>query len=452
MTFPTSPPIPIERRVRGAPRAARPKPAGASVQLAGQHFVAATVYLIAGSIGLVWIAPTLAAGLYLSPHVAGVTHLFTLGWLTTTIFGALCQLLPGALGASIRWPRVGHASFWSFAPGAGLFACGVASGSTVLHHGGLALIATGITLALVNIVSSLNRAPNRDITWSAIALAAAFLVSTFGLGAVLLHNLHTGFLAAARLRVLATHLHVALVGWALIIMAGVSHKLLPMFLVAHDVDKRWTKRAVISLAAGIPVLALGINAGHGAVSWLGVALLELGVGCFVWQAFTFFRGRLRRHVDVGMRFAGAALVFLVVASLLGPAVLARGATSPRLATAYVLLGLLGGIVLFVIGFFYKIVPMLAWTARFSGRTDRTSVPSVTELYSARVALLQLGAMTVGLSVLAVAILAGSPRGASAGSALLLAGVLLFASQIIRIAFGSGSAARARAAAGPIGPH
>jgi hypothetical protein len=242
--------------------------------------------------------------------------------------------------------------------------------------------------------------------------------------------------------VLATHLHVALVGWALIMMAGVSHRLLPMFLVAHGANNRWTKRAVILLAAGVPLLALGINAGISAISWLGVALLELGVVSFVWQALNFYRGRLRRQIDVGMRFAGTALALLVVASLLGPAVLMRGGAIPRLATVYVLVGLLGGIVLFVIGFFYKIVPVLAWTARFSGRMGTTPVPTVTEMYSARVALLQLGAMTSGLGILALAILADSPRGASAGAALVLAGVLLFASQILRVAFGHSAAARA----------
>jgi len=122
-------------------------PATGSIRLAGEHFAAATLYLLAGSVGLVWIAPELAAGDYLSPHVAGVTHLFTLGWLTMTIFGALYQLLPVALGAPIRWPKLGHASFWTFAPGAGLFACGIADDSTMLHHAGVGLVGIGVILA-----------------------------------------------------------------------------------------------------------------------------------------------------------------------------------------------------------------------------------------------------------------------------------------------------------------
>ena len=77
-------------------------PAADSIRLAAEHFAASILYLMAGAAGLVWIAPELATGAYASPHVAGVTHLFTLGWITTTIFGALAQLLPVALGAPIR--------------------------------------------------------------------------------------------------------------------------------------------------------------------------------------------------------------------------------------------------------------------------------------------------------------------------------------------------------------
>jgi hypothetical protein len=419
-------------------RAGPVTPSSGSIRLAAEHFAAATLYLIAGAIGLVWIAPELAAGLYLSPHVAGVTHLFTLGWLTTTIFGALYQLLPVALGAPIRWPRIGHASFWTFAPGAGLFACGVAESSTMLHHTGIALITVGIALAMSNIISSLHRAPRHDVTWAAIALSATFLVSTLSLGVVLLHNLHTGFLAGARVRVLATHLHVALVGWALIMMVGVSHRLLPMFLLAHGADTKWSRRALVFLAVGIPALAVGLNTRFQAVAWMAVVLLELGVACFLLQAGSFFRARVRKRLDVGMWFAATALFFLAIAAMLGPAVRALGVGAPRLAIVYVLLGLLGGVILFVVGFFYKIVPLLAWTIRYRDRMGQQAVPTVADTFSSLIALLQLWAMGAALGVLALAIAGGSSRGAYAGAALYLGGVLLFASQIVRVAFGGGA--------------
>lgn len=406
-----------------------------NVLLPGVHFAAALLYLVAGAAGLVWIAPELAIGAYPSPRVAGVTHLFTLGWLTTTIFGALYQLLPVALGAPLRSARVGHASFWTFAPGAGLFAAGVASNVAALHHAGIALVAIGIVLAIGNFASSLSAAPARDESWWAVAIALAFLASTLVLGVVLLHNLHTGFLAEARLRVLGTHLHVALVGWALMMIVGVSHRLLPMFLLSHGADTRWTARSLALLGGGVVLLAAGLQLQAPALTWGAIALLEAGVGCFVWQALSFHRVRVRRAIDVGMRYAAAALAFLVTSAVLGGIVRFRGVSHPRLATAYIVVGLLGGIILYVVGFFYKIVPLLAWTVRYGARGGGERSPTIAQTFSPRVAHAQLALMALGVTLLAAGTGAGSVHATRCGAALFLGGVLLFVTQIHRVAVG-----------------
>jgi hypothetical protein len=413
-------------------------PAANSIRLAAEHFAASILYLLAGAVGLVWIAPELAAGAYPSPHVAGITHLFTLGWITTTIFGALAQLLPVALGAPIRSTRVGHASFFTFAPGAGLFAAGIASSSLVIEHIGIGLITVGIVLEVGNIAASLPQAKNRDVTWGAVIIAISFLASTLVLGVILLHNLHSGFIANARLTTLATHLHVALVGWVLMMIVGVSHRLLPMFLLAHGADTRWTKRALALLTVGVLTLATGLIAHFAPAVWLGAALIDAGIGCFIWQAYSFYRVRVRRKLDVGMRFAMTAIVFLAIAAVLGSALVVLGPMHARLATMYIAVGLLGGIVLFVVGFFYKIVPLLAWTARFRGRMGKGPVPTVAQLYSAKVAYVQLGLMTLAVVLLAGGIGAGMTHVTRCGAVLFLAGILLFTTQIARVAFGGRS--------------
>ena len=305
----------------------------------------------------------------------------------------------------------------------------------MLHHAGIALVAVGILLAVGNIALSLPRAPSRDATWWAIATALAFLTSTLVLGVVLLHNLHTGFLAEARLRVLATHLHVALVGWALMMMVGVSHRLLPMFLLSHGGDTRWTKRSLALLGGGVAALAAGLTLQRPAATWAGAVMLEAGVGCFVWQALTFYRARVRRQIDVGMRYAGSALGFLIVNAVLGVAVLIGGVAHPRLATAYVAVGLLGGIILYVVGFFYKIVPLLAWTVRYRDRMGTGTAPTVAQTFSARVAHVQLALMALGVTLLAAGIAAASVHVTRCGAMLFLAGVILFVTQIVRVATG-----------------
>ena len=431
------------------PRAARPAldahiahapggmvPAPNATRLAGEHFTAATLYLLAGAVGLVWVAPDLAAGAYPSPHVAGVTHLFTLGWITMTIFGALYQLLPVALGAPVRSTRAGHVSFWSFAPGVAVFVAGVAGGSTVLRHVGIALVAFGTLLAIGNVAATLPKARTRDATWAAIALAITFLGSTLAFGAILLHNLQTGNIAAARGRVLAAHLHVAIIGWALMMIVGVSHRLLPMFMLAHGANTRFTRLSLAMLAGGVPMLATGIIAQRDALSWAGIVLIELGIACFLRQVLAFHRVRVKRRLDVGVLFAAIALGFLTIGALLGPIAFALGAGHGRLDTAYVTVGLLGGVVLFIVGFFYKIVPLLAWTARYRGRMGKERVPTVAETFSARVAHVQLVAMTSAIVLIGAGIGVGSAITVRTGAVLFVVGVALFVSQLGRVALGT----------------
>jgi hypothetical protein len=185
------------------------------------------------------------------------------------------------------------------------------------------------------------------------------------------------------------------------------------------------------------VLALGIGLASGrvAIMWTGVAALEAGVACFLYQAFSFYRVRVRKKIDVGMRFAATALAFLATAAVLGPFVLARGDGHARLATAYVAVGLLGGIVLYVAGFFYKIVPLLAWTVHYRDQMGKERVPTVAEMFSARVAHMQLAAMASGVTLLGGGLGAGSSIVTRAGALLFASGVALFASQIIRVARG-----------------
>lgn len=413
-------------------------PAANAISLAAEHFAAAMLFLLAGAAGLVWIAPDLAAGTFLSPHVAGITHLFTLGWITTTIFGALCQLLPVALGAPLRSVRAAHASFWTFAPGVALFAIGVAGSSIVVHDIGISLVAIGIVIAVTNIALSLARARMRDATWAAVILAICFLSSTLLFGIVLLHNLDTGFIAAWRVHVLASHLHVAIVGWAVIMMAGVSYRLLPMFLLAHGADTRWIRAALPLLATGVVALPLGLLTGSTIIQWLGAVLLEAGLVCFLRQAIAFHRVRVRKVLDVGMRFAATGLAFLAVSAVLGPIVLARGIGHGHLAVAYVMSGLLGGVVLFIAGFFYKIVPLLAWTARYRNKMGKGKVPTVAETYSARVAVVQYWLMAPGIALLVIGAGTALPIAARVGAVLLLAGVVLFAGQMARLVLGGRS--------------
>ena len=77
-------------------------------RLPGIHFAGAIVWLVLGGVGLVAVAPDLAVARFLTPQVLAVTHLYTLGVIVASVFGALYQFYPMSLGAAPKCPGRGR--------------------------------------------------------------------------------------------------------------------------------------------------------------------------------------------------------------------------------------------------------------------------------------------------------------------------------------------------------
>ena len=399
--------------------------------LPGEHFAAALVFLLLGSAGLVAEAPQLAQGAFPAPRVIAATHLFTLGWITTSIMGALYQFLPVALGEPVRSVRAGHAAFALYVPGLVLFVGGLAFGVHAAMLAGAAVFGTGIVVFAGNLGATLRRSARRDVTWWALACANAFLIVTLALGLALAGNLRWGYLGAGRFGAVGTHLHVALAGWVLLVMVGVAQRLLPMFLLSHGVGTRAAKLAVALIASGAGILAVLHHAPPLIARWLPAALIGAGLIAFLVQAGRFYRHRHRPALDPGMRLAAAALAILALTLVFAGPVVWRVAT-PRLATAYVMSAILG-ISLFVAAHYYKIVPFLIWYHRFGSLAGRQPVPRVGELYSARIAAAAAALLATGALLLIVSVAAGWPGATMAGALLFAAGATIEASQMLLLA-------------------
>lgn len=396
--------------------------------LPGAHFALALVFLIAACAGLVVVAPDLAAGRFLVPRVAATTHLLTLGWITTSVMGALYQLLPVVLGAAV-WSRgVAYGTLVLHGLGLTLFVTGLAAGAGPLLLPGAGLLAAGLLLFLLNVAPALARARARDLTWWCIAGASLFLLVTLAMGALLAVNLRAPLLGPERLTVIATHAHIALGGWVLLIVIGVARRLAPMFLLTHIPGERVLRIAAALVAAG----ALGLTLLHHVVPmplWPAVALLLWsGAATFLLQARRWYAHRHRRQVDPGMRLAGGGLVLLGGALLVAPAALALGPSAPRLSTAYGALLVLA-FSLFVAGHYYKIVPFLVWFHRFGPLAGTRPLPTVAQLYDRRHAAAAGALLTAGALALAGATALGIAAAARAGALLLLGGALVAAAQM-----------------------
>lgn len=400
------------------------------LHLSGEHFIAGLVFLVAGALGIVRLAPALASGLYPLPAVVGVTHLFALGWLTTSIMGALYQFLPVALGQSIASERVAHLTFILHVGGVCALVSGMYLARDGLRIGGVTSLGLAITLFLVNLGVTLRRAARRDVTWWALSLASAFLGVTMVLGAALAMNLGSGFLGGAQPLALGVHMHVALFGWVLLVIVGVSHRLLPMFLLSHGGRTLFAGYAVGLLATGAGMLAVFHH-----LPILGrevpALCLAAGVIAFLIQAREFYRRRHRPALDPGLHLAAVALGLLAVALPLG-ALLLSGRASLTVRVAYVLVLLLA-LTLFVAAHYYKIVPFLVWNRRFGPLVGTRTLPRVADLYSRRIADVAVAALALGAAVLLASVGAGVLAGVRVGATLFAIGVITEAGQMAAIA-------------------
>ncbi len=400
------------------------------LRLPGEHFTAAILFLATGALAGIWAAPALAAGAYPAPQVVGVTHLFTLGWLTTSIMGALYQFLPVALGQPIASQRVAHLTFAVHVPGVALLVLGVLQGNGPLLLTGVSALGAGLVLFLSNLGITLRRAERRDVTWWAVTWAAVFLGVTAVLGSALGVNLRTGFLGGVRALALGTHLHIALAGWVLLVVVGVSHRLLPMFLLSHGGRDQYAKVAVILLASGAGMLSVLHH-----VPVLGRELPALciagGVVAWLLQAREFYRRRHRPALDPGLKLAAAAVV-LLGAALPFAAVVLAGWASVRVSTAYVMTAVLA-LTLFVAAHYYKIVPFLVWNRHFGPLAGTRPLPRVGDLYSQGIAKFAAALLVIGAAALIVSVATGLSAGVRLAAVVFAAGVLLEAWQMLGIA-------------------
>lgn len=142
----------------------------------------------------------------------------------------------------------------------------------------------------------------------------------------------------------------------------------------------------------------------------------------LYVAARYYQLRTRRELDPGLSLTAVAHAFLAAATVLGLGLMLGIAQGPRLLSAYGLLGILGWLSLFVAGVYFRILPLLTWMHRFSGRIGRPDTPKVGDLVKRRLCWASHGLLATGVATLTVSVAAGSPAGAATGAAVFALGV------------------------------
>ena len=374
---------------------------------------------------------------FFNAELLAITHLLTLGWITMVIFGALYQLLPVILEvklysetpAKISFVLLGSGTlllafaFWQFSFGTLMFIAGV-------------LIVTSVGLFAANVLLTAHSSDKKVIERTFIISSVLWLLFTVLAGLALAVNLRHPFLKVSHVELLKLHAHAGIVGWFIQLIIGVSSKLLPMFMVAHNVNTKKLNFTFYAINIGLPIgiVSLFLQFKIGVV--FSVALVVVGIASYLSFLVEAYKKRVKKQLDIGMKqsvlsFAILVIpVFLIFTLLLNFNFL-KTLTIP-LSVAYGSAIIIGFITSLVMGQTYKTLPFIVWLKVYRGKVGKVVLPLPKDLYSEKVATMQVWLFAIGFGLLLIGISATSTTLVIISGIFLLLSVTLYNFNILKI--------------------
>lgn len=399
-------------------------------RLPGIHFAGAVLWLVIGGIGLVVIAPELAAASLLHPRVFAVTHVYTLGVIVASVFGALYQFYPMSLGAAARSVRVGVAGAWLLHAGVAVIVAGFWLWRPLLQAAGWVLLFAAVGCLSWNLLPlrrrmSQGRRAAGYVSAAHSMLGFAMLIAGARIGEAF------GWWTPERLGAIAAHFHLAAFGFAGLTAVGVGGRMLPMFLVSGPAPE-WPMRAIGPTgSAGLILLSAGLLAAVEPLVWIGAALGLLAAAMFVGTVAGYFRRRLVPRLEPAFGHVLLGFTALVAALGVGLAQLLTPGRSLRGWVVYAELTLLGWLIVFITGIWYRLFAFLIWLHFHRGRGEGP-VRTAAELVHRGMAWTALVLLGGGALLLAGGTAAGSLATVVTASWSVLGGSLLILVQYGRI--------------------
>ena len=403
--------------------------------------ITGVVALLVG-VGLLVLRPAMLATYHYNQYVIAATHLFVLGWICTIVMGAMYQLVPVALETRLYSERL---AAWQFAFHLVGFAGMVWMFWTwnmkqVGHFG--SVLTVGVGLFVYNIVRTLLRVPRWNVIATAVASALGWLVVAVSVGLTiavgkcsyeaasvsgagsLLGALVQGLKAVAtftgrfdQIAAMHAHAHLGVVGVFIMLIVGISYKLVPMFTLSDMQSRGRALASVALLNVGLLGAFVTILLRHPLK--FGFALVAVaGLACYGVEMVAILRARKRRALDWGLKSFLTAISLLVPLSVLALVLswpgLPLNTVTGRLENLYGFLALAGVISFAIIGMFYKIIPFLVWYGSYSTQIGLRKVPSLADLYSPGLQAAGYWTYVAGLAAVTAAILLGNAAGRDLG--------------------------------------
>lgn len=413
-------------------------------QIASQNAPSANIVIPHFAFGsLAWLTATLLIAFspdaftahYFNPKLLAITHLLVLGWISMIIFGALYQLIPVILDVKLFSEKLALFSFFTLAAGS-LLLCftfwNFLLGSTL--HLASTLIITAVLSFAFNLFKTARNSQNKSIERDFILTSVLWLLFTVLAGFTFALNLKYAFLKPEHLKLLRIHAHAGLAGWFLQLIIGVGSRLLPMFMVAHNLNKKKLKTAYYCINIGL-VLSISSFYLNTILDIIFTAVLLIsGVFYFLLYLKEAYTKRVKKNLDTGMKQSVLSFASLLLACVISFILLffSHEGYSPRLAIAYGSLIIIGFISSLILGQSFKTLPFIIWLKVYKKLIGKIKMPLPKELYSEKLLNLQLYLFFAGFFHLLLGIILCHQILVTMAGALLSVSALLYTLNTFKI--------------------
>lgn len=382
------------------------------------------------------------------PRTLILVHLVAVGWLSLLMTGALLQFTPVLTARKLACPGLSGPALLISLAGLAALLTGFAAlagapvgGPPWLPLGGAGLL-TGFGLNLFSLILTCRRAAARPLPVLFVLAGLAAFAGAASLGFVftlLLQGWTASPYAAALLtRGLPLHAALGLGGWLTFAAMGVSYRLLSMFMLSPESERRTTR---LAFALGTAALAVLLIAGPVIVAVaarrIGLVLLAaaaLSLACLAlygWDVAAIYRRRNRRRLELNSRMARWALGALGIAAA-AIAVFTATGWSARAAAFTVFVAAMGWLSGLGLSQAYKIVAFITWLEVYGPMLGKRPAPQVAALTDEPRALPWFRGYYVAVAICAVAILMGQAGVFRVAALTALACVVMIAAELIRI--------------------
>jgi hypothetical protein len=337
-----------------------------------------------------------------TPVALALTHLMTLGVLTSVMTGALMQILPVATGVRVAGTPTSAVVVHALLTGGTLtLSCAFMVGASVLYAVALALLAAAFMSLLTACAIGFwrHRAAARKGSGDVLGasrLALVALLVTIALGLSLASAQAFGVPLPI---VTLTNLHAmwGLGGWVGLLTIGMAYQLIPMFIVTEPYPRAFAYGLAPVVFA---LLALG-SFSSAMVPTLG-ALVLMAFTAFAIVTLRLLWTRKRPAPDATTSFWRTAMLCVTGCGPLWAVHVVTG--NPACAITLGVLLLFGVAWSLVNGMLYKIVPFLLWyhAQRSLTGTAMRFAPKVKDMIPERAASRQFQAHLAALALLLAA--------------------------------------------------